>query len=114
MIFSVAFTWASMLRLVGIWLATVVSLAPLLCSAPRASEPPSLSVPILLYHRLGPVSPDEMTATTPVFEAHLKLIHERGYKVIPLQALLAALGDSNAVLPERSVVLCADDGHRTV
>ena len=55
-----------------------------------------------------------MTVTTPVFEAQFKLIQERGYKVIPLAALVAALGDSAAPLPERAVVLTADDGHRTV
>src|SRR6185369_15350000 len=89
-----------------------VCLLSLTCSPGVAADPPS--VPILLYHRLGPVSPDEMTVTTPVFEAQLKLIQERGYKVIPLAALVAALGDSAVPLPERAVVLTADDGHRTV
>ena len=97
---------------VGGWLSAIVSLLLLTCSPGFAADPSS--VPILLYHRLGPVSPDEMTVTTPVFEAQLKLIQERGYKVIPLAALMAALGDSAAPLPERAVVLTADDGHRTV
>ena len=97
---------------VGGWLSALVCLLSLICSPGFAADPSS--VPILLYHRLGPASPDEMTVTTPVFEAQLKLIQERGYKVIPLAALVAALGDSAAPLPERSVVLTADDGHRTV
>jgi len=96
----------------GGWLSAIVSLL-LLTGSPGFAADPS-SVPILLYHRLGPVSSDEMTVTTPVFEAQLKLIQERGYKVIPLAALVAALGDSAASLPERAVVLTADDGHRTV
>ncbi len=96
----------------GGWLTAIVSLLLLIGSPGRAADPSS--VPILLYHRLGPVSPDEMTVTTPVFEAQLKLIQERGYKVIPLAALMAALGDSGVPLPERAVVLTADDGHRTV
>jgi peptidoglycan/xylan/chitin deacetylase (PgdA/CDA1 family) len=94
------------------WLLAVLSLLSLTCPSLHAAEPPS--VPILLYHRLGPVSPDQMTVTTPVFEAQLKLIQELRYKVIPLQALVAALGDANAPLPERSVVITVDDGHRTV
>jgi peptidoglycan/xylan/chitin deacetylase (PgdA/CDA1 family) len=97
---------------VGGWLSAIVCLLSLICSPGFAADPSS--VPILLYHRLGPASPDEMTVTTPVFEAQLKLIQERGYKVIPLAALVAALGDSAAPLPERAVVLTADDGHRTV
>jgi peptidoglycan/xylan/chitin deacetylase (PgdA/CDA1 family) len=100
------------MRRVGGWLSAIVCLLSLTCSPGFAADPSS--VPILLYHRLGPVSPDEMTVTTPVFEAQLKLIQERGYKVIPLAALVAALGDSAAPLPERAVVLTADDGHRTV
>ncbi len=97
---------------VGGWLAAIVSLLLLIGSPGRAADP--ASVPILLYHRLGPVSPEEMTVTTPVFEAQLKLIQERGHKVIPLTQLLAALGDSALPMPERAVVLTVDDGHRTV
>ena len=97
------------MRRIGSWLVSLLLLA---CSPGFAADPSS--VPILLYHRLGPVSSDEMTVTTPVFEAQLKLIQERGYKVIPLAALIAALGDSAVSLPERAVVLTADDGHRTV
>src|SRR5919201_1214711 len=97
------------MRRIGSWLVSLLLFA---CSPGFAAD--TSAVPILLYHRLGPVSPDEMTVTTPVFEAQLKLIQERGYKVIPLAALLAALGDSAVSLPERAVVLTADDGHRTV
>jgi peptidoglycan/xylan/chitin deacetylase (PgdA/CDA1 family) len=93
-------------------LASISCLLLLFQSPSRAADPSS--VPILLYHRLGPVSADEMTVTTPVFEAQLKLIQDNGYKVIPLQVLMAALGDSAVALPERAVVLTADDGHRTV
>jgi peptidoglycan/xylan/chitin deacetylase (PgdA/CDA1 family) len=97
---------------VGRWLTAVVSLLLLIGSPSHAADPSS--VPILLYHRLGPVSPEEMTVTTPVFEAQLKLIQERGYKVVPMAALMAALGDSTISMPERAVVLSVDDGHRTV
>jgi len=93
-------------------LASICCLLLLFLSPSHAADPSS--VPILLYHRLGPVSPDEMTVTTPVFEAQLKLIQDNGYKVIPLQVLMAALGDSAVAMPERAVVLTADDGHRTV
>ena len=80
----------------------------------EAAEPPPLSVPILLFHRLGPVLTDDMTVTTPVVESELKLIQERGYHVIPLKTLLAAYNDPAGTVPERSVVLVADDGHKSV
>lgn len=102
----------NMTRFFGGWLSAIVWLLSTIGQA-GAAEPP-LSVPILLYHRFGPVVTDEMTVTTPVFEAQLKQIQERGYKIVPLRVLLAALGDSAATLPDRAVVLTLDDGHRTV
>jgi peptidoglycan/xylan/chitin deacetylase (PgdA/CDA1 family) len=103
-----------MRRLVGGWLGAIVSVLFLLSPPSEAAEPPPLSVPILLYHRLGPTLTDDMTVTTPVVESQLKLIQERGYHVIPLKTLLASYDDASVAVPERSVVLVADDGHRTV
>ena len=101
----------------GRWLAALVTAlvvtSSFLCPASEAAEPP-LNVPILLYHRLGPVLTDDMTVTTPVVESQLKLIQERGYQVIPLRKLLEAYNEPEAPPPERSVVLVADDGHRSV
>ncbi|SKA34052.1 Polysaccharide deacetylase [Enhydrobacter aerosaccus] len=101
-------------------LATVPAAFLLSSASGRAAEPPAsprradaLRVPILLYHRFGPSLNDEMTVTTPVFEGQLSLMRERGYRVAPLRALLAALDGTDATL-ERSVVLTVDDGHRTV
>ena len=100
----------------GRWLALLVTAlvtSSFLCAASEAAEPP-LNVPILLYHRLGPVLTDDMTVTTPVVESQLKLIKERGYEVIPLRKLLEAYNEPEAPTPERSVVVVADDGHRSV
>jgi peptidoglycan/xylan/chitin deacetylase (PgdA/CDA1 family) len=55
-----------------------------------------------------------MTVTTPVVEGQLKAIQERGYTVVPLSTLLASLGESPIALPERAVVIVADDGHKSV
>ena len=82
-------------------------------AAPARAETPQRT-PILVYHRFGPVLADDMTVRTAVFEAQLRLIEERAYTVVPLKALLASVGEGAAALPERSVVLTADDGHRTV
>src|SRR5216683_7044184 len=102
------------MRLVGGWLGAIVSVLFFLSPPSEAAEPPPISVPILLYHRLGPVLTDDMTVTTPVVESQLKLIQERGYHVITLKTLLASLDDPSVAVPERAVVLVADDGHRTV
>jgi peptidoglycan/xylan/chitin deacetylase (PgdA/CDA1 family) len=104
----------NMRRVVGGWLGAIVSVLLFLSPPIEAAEPPPLSVPILLFHRLGPVLTDDMTVTTPVVESELKLIQERGYHVIPLKTLLAAYNDPAGTVPERSVVLVADDGHKSV
>src|SRR5215468_8332895 len=95
------------------WLASLIAALMWLPAPSEAAEPP-LSVPILLYHRLGPAVTDDMTVTTPVVESQLKAIQERGSTVIPLKTLLADLGEPATGLPERPVVIVADDGHRSV
>lgn len=116
-----------MFNLVGIRLAAVRSGPPLLGllktaivaavlfagGSARAVDPP-LHVPILVYHRFGPAVTDDMTVTTPVFEAQLQTLQARGHKVIPLRDLLGSLLDSRVALADRAVVLTVDDGHRTV
>lgn len=71
------------------------------------------AIPILLYHRFGPTVADSMTIRTPVFEAHLDLLAARGYSIIPADQLVKFL-QGGLPLPARSVVLCTDDGHRSV
>jgi peptidoglycan/xylan/chitin deacetylase (PgdA/CDA1 family) len=105
-----------MLRSLGDWLAAMTAVLLFICPSSQAAEPPSpqQSVSILLYHRLGPEHADDMTVTTTVVESQLKLIQEHGYHVIPLKALLASYDDASVAVPERAVVLVADDGHRSV
>ncbi len=92
----------------------------LLLSASSAAgdfEKPAASpfkVPILLYHRFGPVATDMMTVTTPVFESHLRYLNEHGYKVIPLGQLVDYCLRIGPPPPPRSVVIVSDDGHKTV
>ncbi len=73
-----------------------------------------VQVPILLYHRFGPVVADSMTVTTSVFESHLKYLKESGYTVIPLRQLVDHFLRKGPPPPPRSVVIAADDGHKTV
>ena len=76
--------------------------------------PADAKVPILLYHRFGPVVADSMTVTTPVFESHLKYLREHGYTVIPLRQLVNYYLGHGRPIPDKSVVITADDGHKTV
>jgi peptidoglycan/xylan/chitin deacetylase (PgdA/CDA1 family) len=74
----------------------------------------SVHVPILLYHRFGPVATDGMTVTTTLFESQLKYLKDNGYEVIPLKELVDYyLGKRQAPQPH-SVVITVDDGHISV
>ncbi len=71
-------------------------------------------VPILLYHRFGPVVADSMTVTTPHFESQLKYYLDHGYTVISLADLVDFFLGKRQSIPPRSLVITADDGHKSV
>lgn len=85
-----------------------------LSSPAFAAVAPDVSVPILLYHRFGPTVADGMTIITPVFEAHMKYLHDNGYKVIPLRQLVQWYQGKGAAPTPKSVVIVEDDAHKTV
>lgn len=91
-------------------LVSVVMLS-LMLTAPVAAEP---SVPILLYHRLGPVVADGMTMKTETFAAQMKYLHDNGYKVIPLRQLVQWYQGKGPAPGPKSVVIVEDDAHKSV
>jgi peptidoglycan/xylan/chitin deacetylase (PgdA/CDA1 family) len=74
----------------------------------------SNAVPVLLYHRLGPVVADSMTIRTSTFAAQLQYLHEHAYTVIPLRRLTDYLTGEAPPPPAKSVVITADDGHQSI
>jgi peptidoglycan/xylan/chitin deacetylase (PgdA/CDA1 family) len=82
-------------------------------TAASAAETGS-GVPILVYHRFGPVVADSMTVTTPVFEAQLAWLRQHGYTFVPLRSVVDAICGNEAVLPSKSVSITADDGHASI
>ena len=71
-------------------------------------------VPILLYHRFGPIVADSMTVTTSTFESHLQYLKNLGYTVIPLRHLVDYSLGKRPSLPSRSLAITADDDHKSV
>jgi peptidoglycan/xylan/chitin deacetylase (PgdA/CDA1 family) len=95
------------------WFAAMTLLA--LCggvTAALAEEP--VSVAVLVYHRFGPRVADSMTTTTAVFEAQLKWLKDNQFTVIPARTLVDYLKGTGPAPPAKSVVITADDGHKTV
>jgi peptidoglycan/xylan/chitin deacetylase (PgdA/CDA1 family) len=95
-------------------LLTLSAFILLLLRIPLAECSSELHVPILLYHRFGPIASDSMTVTTMVFESHLKYLRDNGYTVIPLRSLVDYYLGKEPPPPPRSVVITVDDGHKSV
>ena len=92
----------------------MVCLSCLFLWVPGSGTHADPGVPILLYHRFGPTVADSMTVTTPVFESHLKYLHENGYQVVPLRDLMGMYFGDGIPADSRYVVLVADDAHISV
>jgi peptidoglycan/xylan/chitin deacetylase (PgdA/CDA1 family) len=81
---------------------------------PAASADELITVPVLVYHRFGPKVADGMTVTTKVFDSQLQWLKDHQYTVIPLRMLVNFLRGQGPPPPPKSVVITADDGHKTV
>jgi peptidoglycan/xylan/chitin deacetylase (PgdA/CDA1 family) len=99
----------SFLLLLSLWLPSVEGE-----SSDKKDLPAGASVPILLYHRLGPVVADSMTIPTGIFESHLKFLNDNGYKVIPLRELVGRYLERGISPNPRLLAITADDGHKSV
>jgi len=77
----------------------------------NAREP---TVPILVYHRFGPVRRDSMTVTTDHFKQQMDLLRENNFSVVSLSSFVAWRLGIGPAPPPKSVVLTFDDGHVSV
>lgn len=88
-----------------------ISLSFLVLAVTSAGGETGGSIPILAYHRFGPVVADSMTIPTKVFESHLKWIQDHDYKVLPLRELIHRYFKAGFSPPAHSLVITVDDGH---
>jgi peptidoglycan/xylan/chitin deacetylase (PgdA/CDA1 family) len=93
-------------RLRGIAVGIVLSVSFL-----SAAEP---AVPILVYHRVGPVRSDSMTVTIDHFREQVALLAKNHFSVIPITEFVVWRLGKGPAPPPRSVVLSFDDGHMSV
>lgn len=81
----------------------------------RAASPSADGgIPVLVYHRFGPVVADGMTVTTAVFEQQLAWLRDHDYRIVPLRAAVDAIRGVGQRDLSRAVTITVDDGHRTV
>lgn len=95
------------------WLTVLVALVcGAVCWPALAQE--AVTVPILVYHRFAAQVNDSMTVRTSTFDVQLAWLRANGYTVIPLRRLVDWKLGKAAPPAAKSVVLVADDGHRSV
>lgn len=82
--------------------------------ARQKSVPETVHVPILLYHRFGPVVSDSMTVTSTVFRSNLQYLKDNGFRIIPLRQLVDYYLRKGPPPSPGSVVIVVDDGHKSV
>ena len=67
---------------------------------------------VLLYHHVDTDTPNSTSISPADFKAHLQLIDERGYQVIPLSQLLAELDSGGTA--DKAVAITFDDAYTSV
>lgn len=96
-------------------IALFAALAQNASTAGRCTPADSVRVPILVYHDVAPreserlVASREFNVTPTTFEAQMRYLHDQGYRVISLGALVEAL-EQRCSVPARTVVITFDDG----
>ena len=96
-------------------LAGILALLLLLTSCRGASlQPPnSRTVPILMYHDFVEDDAGTYQITAKEFQKQLKTIRSRGYTTVTFEDLIRYV-DGEGTLPEKCVVITADDGYTSV
>lgn len=82
----------------------------LLMAVPAAAAD---SVVVLMYHRFGEDRLPSTSVRVEQFVAHVEHLQDKGYAVVPLTDVIAAI-NTGAPLPERAVAITIDDAYRSV
>lgn len=69
-------------------------------------------VPVLTYHRFSLNTGNKMTVKVASFAQQMRFLKDNGYWVVPLDTFVNFL-DMKAQLPEKAVVITADDGWKS-
>ncbi|MBN2722207.1 MAG: polysaccharide deacetylase family protein [Campylobacterales bacterium] len=71
-------------------------------------------IPILSYHRFSDNLNDSMTIKTSEFAKQLAWLRANNYSVISLDSAVRYLAGEIKTIPDKSVVITADDGHKSI
>ena len=87
----------------------LLSLVTLLAAAQAMAGSPK----VLLYHHVSDETPGSTSVSPATFEAHLQLIKEEGYEVVPVSRIVDALVNGSE-MDSRWVAITFDDAYESV
>jgi len=94
-------------------LLTAIMLAITSLTAQAKPSNSNASAVILMYHHFGDDTPKSTSVTLAQFEAHLEYLANQNFTVWPLSKLIRHW-ETNQPVPDRTVVLTADDAYKSV
>ncbi|HWR05770.1 polysaccharide deacetylase family protein [Sporomusa sp.] len=68
------------------------------------------SIPVLLYHRVGPET-DDLTISTKRFEQDMESLSQEGYNTLSLAQVKQRLWGGHLQLPDKPLIITFDDGY---
>lgn len=72
------------------------------------------NIPILCYHNFNPTRPGSMNLRPQKLEAQIQWLQAHGFTVVPLQQAVDYLQGKAVKMPQKPVVITADDGWQSV
>ncbi len=98
----------------GLLAGLLVSLPLLAPGAPaRAQGVQESGAVILMYHRFGENEYPSTNIRVEQLDAHLKVLREGGFSILPLPDIVAAF-DRGEALPDRTIAITIDDAYRSI
>src|SRR6476620_9150195 len=98
------------MRLMSLLMLLIAFFSPLTLFAAATNT----YIPILCYHNLNPTKPGSMNMTPKKFENQIQWLVNNGFTIIPLQQAVEYLQGKRDSLPNKAVVVTADDGWQSV
>lgn len=95
------------------WLTRIVASALATAIPAAAATADTPNGVILEYHHVSEDTPPSTSVTPETFEAHLELLEESGFRVLPLPELVERVRDGEDV-GDKAVALTFDDAYRSV
>lgn len=76
-------------------------------------DPISVRIPILMYHKFGPVAYSEYWVSTDMFQAQMRALKAYGYTAVTLYDVMNCRAGTSS-LPKKPIVITADDAYEDV